>query len=153
MKPLRIENEVDSNMKNTIKYTFITPSAIEKGQGRGLKSLDEKRNLPSKSIFPQSSDLFKKHIKEIETNYKQKKIFFPAFCILCFIIEEKNIGIIRDVSNYNDKKVLQGRNKNKDLQTLPCPLVKEYERRIRTSRILRKRMFKLILHLLHLLIQ
>ena len=42
MKPLRIENEVDSNMKNTIEYMFITPSAIDKGQGRGLKSLDEK---------------------------------------------------------------------------------------------------------------
>uniref|UniRef100_A0A3Q7IHQ9 Uncharacterized protein n=1 Tax=Solanum lycopersicum TaxID=4081 RepID=A0A3Q7IHQ9_SOLLC len=42
MKPLRIENEVDSNMKNAIEYMFITPSAIDQGQGRGLKSLDEK---------------------------------------------------------------------------------------------------------------
>ncbi|KAL3352273.1 hypothetical protein AABB24_020361 [Solanum stoloniferum] len=69
MKPLKIENEVDSNMKSTIRYTFVAPGAIGKGRGRGLKSLGEKGNLPSKSILPQSSDLVKKYIKEIETNY------------------------------------------------------------------------------------
>lgn len=31
--------------------------------------MGEKGNLPSKSILPQSSDLVKKYIKEIETNY------------------------------------------------------------------------------------
>ncbi|KAG5616318.1 hypothetical protein H5410_016142, partial [Solanum commersonii] len=62
MKPLKIENEVDSNMKSAIKYTFVAPG-----------------NLPSKSILPQSSVLVKKYIKEIET----------TFCILYFILKEK----------------------------------------------------------------
>uniref|UniRef100_A0A3Q7JC40 DUF4216 domain-containing protein n=1 Tax=Solanum lycopersicum TaxID=4081 RepID=A0A3Q7JC40_SOLLC len=57
MKPLKIENEVDSNLKNTIIYTFVA----------------------------------------------------PAFCILYFILEE----------------VLQGRSRDKDIKTLPCPLVRD----------------------------
>lgn len=36
MKLLQIENEVDSNMKSTIGYTFVAPGAIGKGRGRGL---------------------------------------------------------------------------------------------------------------------
>ncbi|KAG5608099.1 hypothetical protein H5410_019380 [Solanum commersonii] len=39
MKSLKTENEVDSNMKSTIRYTFVAPGAIGKGRGRGLKSL------------------------------------------------------------------------------------------------------------------
>ncbi|KAG5590047.1 hypothetical protein H5410_040561 [Solanum commersonii] len=70
MKPLKIENEVDSNMKSTIRYTFVAPG-----------------NLPSKSILPQSSDLVKKYIKEFET----RKYFFRAFCNLYFILEAKSI--------------------------------------------------------------
>uniref|UniRef100_M1E0S8 Uncharacterized protein n=1 Tax=Solanum tuberosum TaxID=4113 RepID=M1E0S8_SOLTU len=74
MKPLKIENEVVSNMKSTIRYTFVAPGAIGKGRGRGLKSLGEKGTTPSKSLLPQSSDLVKKYIKEIETRngLKQK---------------------------------------------------------------------------------
>ncbi|KAG5580954.1 hypothetical protein H5410_051581 [Solanum commersonii] len=67
MKPLKAENEVGSNMKSTIRYTFVAPGAIGKGRGRGLKSLGEKVNTPSKSFLPQSSDLVNKYIKEIET--------------------------------------------------------------------------------------
>ena len=91
---MRIENEVDSNMTNTIEYTFITPSAIEKGQGRGLKSLDEKRNLPSKSIFPQSSDLFKKHIKETERS--------KIFCILLFQTISKSFKCVKAKYFFHD---------------------------------------------------
>ncbi|WMV45724.1 hypothetical protein MTR67_039109, partial [Solanum verrucosum] len=43
-----------------------------KGRGRGLKSLGEKGNTPSKSLLPQSSDLAKKYIKEIETSSTEK---------------------------------------------------------------------------------
>ncbi|KAG5629128.1 hypothetical protein H5410_000845 [Solanum commersonii] len=72
MKPLKIENEVGSNMKSTIRYTFVAPGAIGKGRGRGLKSLGEKGTTPSKSLLPQSSDLVKKYIKEIETSSIEK---------------------------------------------------------------------------------
>ncbi|KAH0654399.1 hypothetical protein KY289_032077 [Solanum tuberosum] len=48
MKPLKTENEVDSSMKSTIRYTFVAPGAIGKGRGRGLKSLAERRNFPTK---------------------------------------------------------------------------------------------------------
>ncbi|KAK6784440.1 hypothetical protein RDI58_017895 [Solanum bulbocastanum] len=74
MKPLKIENEVGFNMKSTMRYTFVMPGAIEKGQGQGLKSLCEKGSTPSKSLLPQSSELVKKYIKEIETSKK--------FCVL-----------------------------------------------------------------------
>uniref|UniRef100_A0A3Q7GIC9 DUF4216 domain-containing protein n=1 Tax=Solanum lycopersicum TaxID=4081 RepID=A0A3Q7GIC9_SOLLC len=67
MKSLEIENEVGSNTKSTIRYTFVAPGAIGKGCGRGLKSLGEKESTPFKSLLPQSSDLVKKYIKEIET--------------------------------------------------------------------------------------
>ncbi|KAG5568601.1 hypothetical protein H5410_064381 [Solanum commersonii] len=68
MKSLKTENEADYNMKSTIRYTFVAPGAIGKGRGQGLKSLGEKGSLPSKSLLPQSSDLVKKYIKEIETS-------------------------------------------------------------------------------------
>ncbi|KAG5619760.1 hypothetical protein H5410_004978 [Solanum commersonii] len=55
MKSLKTENEIDSNMKSTIRYTFVAPGAIGKGRGRGLKSLGEKGSLPSKSLLPQSN--------------------------------------------------------------------------------------------------
>ncbi|KAG5606535.1 hypothetical protein H5410_028027 [Solanum commersonii] len=61
MKSLKIENEVHSNMKSTIRYTFVAPGAIEMGRGRGLKSLGEKGSLSSKSLLPQSSDLVEVH--------------------------------------------------------------------------------------------
>ncbi|KAG5571481.1 hypothetical protein H5410_061247 [Solanum commersonii] len=64
MKSLNTENEVDSNMKSTIRYTFVAPSAIGKGRERGLKSLGEKGSLLSKSLLPQSSDLVKKFYRE-----------------------------------------------------------------------------------------
>ncbi|KAH0721508.1 hypothetical protein KY284_006538 [Solanum tuberosum] len=57
MKPLKTENEADSSMKSTIRYTFVAPGAIGKGRGRGLKSLAERRNLSTKSYVSQSSDL------------------------------------------------------------------------------------------------
>ncbi|WMV19250.1 hypothetical protein MTR67_012635 [Solanum verrucosum] len=72
MKPLKIENEVGSNMKSTIRYTFVAPAAIGKGLGRGLKILGEKGTTPSKSLLPQTSDLVKKYIKEIETSSIEK---------------------------------------------------------------------------------
>ncbi|KAK4708621.1 hypothetical protein R3W88_029546 [Solanum pinnatisectum] len=59
-------------MKSTIRYTFVAPGAIGKGRGGGLKSLGEKGNTPSKSLLPQSSDLVKKYIKEIETSSTEK---------------------------------------------------------------------------------
>ncbi|KAK6803469.1 hypothetical protein RDI58_001253 [Solanum bulbocastanum] len=37
MKQMKTENEADSSMKSTIRYTFVAPDAIGKGQGRGLK--------------------------------------------------------------------------------------------------------------------
>ncbi|XP_049378008.1 uncharacterized protein LOC125842723 [Solanum stenotomum] len=74
MKPLKAENEVGSNMKSTIRYTFVALGAIGKGRGRGLKSLGEKGNTPSKSFLPQSSDLVNKYIKEIETSSIEKDI-------------------------------------------------------------------------------
>lgn len=49
MKPLNIENEVGSNTKSTFRYTLIAPGAIGKRRGRGLKSLGEKWNMPTKS--------------------------------------------------------------------------------------------------------
>ncbi|KAG5631468.1 hypothetical protein H5410_003185 [Solanum commersonii] len=60
MKPLKIENEVDSNMKSTIRYTFVAPGAIGKGRGQEFKSMGEKGKMPSKSLLPQSSDLIRK---------------------------------------------------------------------------------------------
>ncbi|XP_019253815.1 PREDICTED: uncharacterized protein LOC109232499 [Nicotiana attenuata] len=72
MKPSKIENDVDSNMKSTTRYAFVPPAAIRKGQGRGrgrgLRSLVEKENMPIKSLFPQSSDLVKQYIQTIETS-------------------------------------------------------------------------------------
>ncbi|KAH0710852.1 hypothetical protein KY284_012279 [Solanum tuberosum] len=67
MKPLKTENEADSSMKSTIRYTFVAPGAIGKGRGRGLKSLAERRNLSTKSYVSQSSDLVNQYIQEIET--------------------------------------------------------------------------------------
>ncbi|XP_019240838.1 PREDICTED: uncharacterized protein LOC109220825 [Nicotiana attenuata] len=70
MKPSKTENEVESTMKSTTKYAFVPPGAIRKGQGRGrgLRSLVEKKNMPIKSLFPQSSDLVKQYIQTIETS-------------------------------------------------------------------------------------
>uniref|UniRef100_M1DX22 Transposon protein, CACTA, En/Spm sub-class n=1 Tax=Solanum tuberosum TaxID=4113 RepID=M1DX22_SOLTU len=67
MKPLKTENEVDSSMKSTIRYAFVAPGAIGKGRGRGLKSLAERRNFPTKCFVSQSSDLVNQYIQEIET--------------------------------------------------------------------------------------
>uniref|UniRef100_M1DI24 Transposon protein, CACTA, En/Spm sub-class n=1 Tax=Solanum tuberosum TaxID=4113 RepID=M1DI24_SOLTU len=67
MKPLKTENEVDSSMKSTIRYTFVVPGAIGKGRGRGLKSLAERRDLSTKSFVSQSSDLVNEYMQEIET--------------------------------------------------------------------------------------
>ncbi|XP_059288753.1 uncharacterized protein LOC132042149 isoform X4 [Lycium ferocissimum] len=73
MKPLKTENEVGSSMKTTTKYAFIAPGAIGKGRGRGgLRSLIGKENMPTKSLFPQSSDIVKQYIQEIETNAIEK---------------------------------------------------------------------------------
>ncbi|KAG5585153.1 hypothetical protein H5410_045587 [Solanum commersonii] len=55
MKPLKTENEVGSNIKSTIIYVFFMPG-----------------NTPSNSFLPQSSDLVKKYIKEIETSSIEK---------------------------------------------------------------------------------
>ncbi|WMV08999.1 hypothetical protein MTR67_002384 [Solanum verrucosum] len=60
MKPLKTENEADSFMKRTIRYTFVAPGAIGKGRGRGLKSLAE-------NYASQSNDLVNHYIQEIET--------------------------------------------------------------------------------------
>lgn len=67
---MKNENEVGSNMKSTFRYSFLAPGAIGKGQGRerGLKSLGEKGNMPTKSLLPQSSDVVKQYINDIETN-------------------------------------------------------------------------------------
>ncbi|KAH0655500.1 hypothetical protein KY285_030382 [Solanum tuberosum] len=67
MKPLKTENEVDSSMKSTIRYTFVAPGAIGKGRGRGLKSLAERRNFPTKCFVSQYSDLVNQYVQEIET--------------------------------------------------------------------------------------
>ncbi|WMV08510.1 hypothetical protein MTR67_001895 [Solanum verrucosum] len=67
------ENEVDSSMKSTIRYTFVAPGAIGKGRGRGLKSLAERRDLSTKSFVSQSSDLVNEYIQEIETTSRSQK--------------------------------------------------------------------------------
>ncbi|XP_060204342.1 uncharacterized protein LOC132632434 [Lycium barbarum] len=71
MKPSKTENEVGSTMKTTTRYAFVAPGAIGaigKGRRRGvLRSLIEKENMPTKSLFPQSSDIVKQYIQEIET--------------------------------------------------------------------------------------
>ncbi|XP_060172391.1 uncharacterized protein LOC132603383 [Lycium barbarum] len=69
MKPSNTENEVGSTMKTTTRYAFVALGAIGKGRGRGgLRSLIEKENMPTKSLFPQSSDIVKQYIQEIETS-------------------------------------------------------------------------------------
>ena len=65
MKSLKTEKEFYSNMKSTIRYTFVAPGAIGKVQARTLKLFVEKGSLSSKCLLPQSSDLVKKYIKEI----------------------------------------------------------------------------------------
>uniref|UniRef100_M1DMN9 TNP2-like transposon protein n=1 Tax=Solanum tuberosum TaxID=4113 RepID=M1DMN9_SOLTU len=82
MKPLKAKNEVGSNMKSTMRYTFVAPSAIRKGRGRGLKSLDEKGNTPSKGFLPQSSDLVNKYINGIETIMVQADPSLPIIEIV-----------------------------------------------------------------------
>ncbi|KAH0657059.1 hypothetical protein KY285_031941 [Solanum tuberosum] len=71
MKSMKLENEVDSSiLKSTIRYTFVAPGAIGKGQGRGqgLKSLSEKGHMTTKRLISdKSSDLVEHYIKEIET--------------------------------------------------------------------------------------
>ncbi|KAK6803199.1 hypothetical protein RDI58_000983 [Solanum bulbocastanum] len=78
MKPLKIENEVDSNMKSTIRYTFVAPGAIGKGWGQGLKSMGEKGKTPSNSLLRQSSDLVKKYIKEIKTKSAKEVVYISS---------------------------------------------------------------------------
>ncbi|XP_059288280.1 uncharacterized protein LOC132041598 [Lycium ferocissimum] len=68
MKPLKTD-EVGSTMKTTTRYAFVAPGAIGKGRGRGgHRSLIEKEHMPIKSLFPQSSDVVKQYIQEIETS-------------------------------------------------------------------------------------
>ncbi|XP_060213934.1 uncharacterized protein LOC132641072 isoform X3 [Lycium barbarum] len=71
MKPLKTD-EVGSTIKTTSRYAFVAPGAIGaigKGRGRGgLRSLIEKEHMPIKNLFPQSSDVVKKYIQEIETS-------------------------------------------------------------------------------------
>ncbi|XP_060170527.1 uncharacterized protein LOC132601465 [Lycium barbarum] len=71
MNPLKTD-EVGSTMKTTSRYAFVAPgaiSAIGKGRGQGgIRSLIEKEHTPIKNLFPQSSDVVKKYIQEIETS-------------------------------------------------------------------------------------
>ncbi|XP_060196238.1 uncharacterized protein LOC132625634 [Lycium barbarum] len=59
-------------MKTTTRYAFVAPGAIGaigKGRGRGgLRSLIEKENMPTKSLFPEYSDIVKQYIQEIATS-------------------------------------------------------------------------------------
>ncbi|KAM3377375.1 hypothetical protein P3S68_009788 [Capsicum galapagoense] len=64
MKRLRIENEVVSTGKRTM-YTFVAPGVIRKG--RGLRSLAEKDNMSTKSLFIQSSNVVNQYLQDIET--------------------------------------------------------------------------------------
>ncbi|KAG5630533.1 hypothetical protein H5410_002250, partial [Solanum commersonii] len=78
MKPLKTQNEVDSSMKSTIRYTFVALGAIGKGRGRGLKSLAERRDLSTKSFVSQSSDLVNEYIQEtpllfLKASHSQKE--------------------------------------------------------------------------------
>ncbi|KAG5585474.1 hypothetical protein H5410_045908 [Solanum commersonii] len=76
MKPIMTESEDSSTMKSTMRYTFVVPGAIGKGRGRGqgLKSLDEKGNMPTKKLFSQSNDIVKHYIQEIETSVIGKRL-------------------------------------------------------------------------------
>jgi len=65
---MKTENMDGSNLKSTIRYSFVAPGAIGKGRGRGLKSLTSKGKDPTKSLFFQSSDLVKQYIQEVETS-------------------------------------------------------------------------------------
>ncbi|KAG5600518.1 hypothetical protein H5410_031888 [Solanum commersonii] len=68
--PIKTESEDSSTTKTTIRYTFVAPSAIGKGRGRGqgLKSLGENGSIPTKKLFSQSNNLVNHYIQEIETN-------------------------------------------------------------------------------------
>ncbi|KAM3250893.1 hypothetical protein P3L10_004963 [Capsicum annuum] len=46
---MKTENEYQSTIKSTMRYTFCAPGAIEKGRGRGLRSLITKGKTLSKS--------------------------------------------------------------------------------------------------------
>ncbi|KAM3326261.1 hypothetical protein P3S67_001387 [Capsicum chacoense] len=50
-------------------YTFNMPSFIGKGKGRGrgLRSLAEKDNMSTKSLFIKSSNVVKQYLQDIET--------------------------------------------------------------------------------------
>ncbi|KAM3290192.1 hypothetical protein P3S67_018481 [Capsicum chacoense] len=67
IKRLKIENEVVSIGKSTM-YTFVAPGVIRKGRGRGrgLRSLAEKDNMSTKSLFIQSSNVVKQYLQDIE---------------------------------------------------------------------------------------
>ncbi|KAG5620970.1 hypothetical protein H5410_006188 [Solanum commersonii] len=150
MKPLKTENEAGSNMKSTIKYTFVAPGAIGKGRGRGLKSLGEKGNTPSKSLLPQSSDLVKKYIKEIETKkdkgqgLKKSTVFTSQGMQTIYKNsmvpekENKQINLSFPTSSIKVEKcteeVLWRRTEEKDLKSLPSSLVEKCTQEVETMR-------------------
>lgn len=40
-------------------YTFVAPVVIRKGRGQRLRSLAEKDNMSTNTLFPQSSNIVK----------------------------------------------------------------------------------------------
>lgn len=64
---MKTENEDGSIINSNIRYSFVTPRAIGKGRGRGLKLLTSKGKISAKSLLFQSSDIVKQYIQEVET--------------------------------------------------------------------------------------
>ncbi|KAK6804299.1 hypothetical protein RDI58_002083 [Solanum bulbocastanum] len=147
MKSLKTENEVDSNMKSTIRYTFVAPGAIGKGQGRGLKSLGEKGSLTSKGLLPQSSDLVKKYIKEIETRKGLEKRNRSLSSSL--EISEYEVGSFNKSVDF-DTQHMETPSKSTKLSS---NMSSNHEMQNMKKLFLRKRICKPMFHYLHLLMK
>ncbi|XP_047254778.1 uncharacterized protein LOC107847476 isoform X2 [Capsicum annuum] len=68
---LKTDNEDESTIKSTMRYTFCAPGAIGKGWGRGIRSLITKGKTLTKislSSVYQPNDLVKQYIQEAETS-------------------------------------------------------------------------------------
>ncbi|KAM3303807.1 putative protein isoform X6 [Capsicum chacoense] len=68
---IKTDNEDESTIKSTMRYTFCAPGAIGKGRGRGIRYLITKGKTLNKSSLSsvyQPNDLVKQYIQEAETS-------------------------------------------------------------------------------------
>ncbi|KAM3358568.1 hypothetical protein P3S68_021501 [Capsicum galapagoense] len=73
---IKTDNEDESTIKSTMRYTFCAPGAIGKGRGRGIRSLITKGKTLTKislSSVYQPNDLVKQYIQEAETSFFGKE--------------------------------------------------------------------------------